>query len=137
LFHLYQTSSLLPGHLPIVASASLRLPYLLLYSEYIIHIQVLGFLPFPYSFHVLSPLSCDPCPIILLHLFWVYNPHMRENMWFLVWAWLTSLKMMFSLFIILRKKKNALIIFSNFKTYYSAIAIKSLWYWHKDWHTGY
>jgi hypothetical protein len=60
LAHLYQTSSLLPGHLPIVASASLRLLYLLLYSEYIDHIQVLGFLPFPYSSRVHSPLSVWP-----------------------------------------------------------------------------
>jgi hypothetical protein len=39
----------------------------------------------------------DHCPIISLHLFWVYNVHVRENMWFLVfWAWLTSLKRMSS-----------------------------------------
>jgi hypothetical protein len=43
------------GPLRIVASASLRLLYLLLYSEHINHIQVLGFLSFPYSFHVHSP----------------------------------------------------------------------------------
>jgi hypothetical protein len=36
LVHLCQTSSLLPGPLPIVASASLRLLYLLHYSEHII-----------------------------------------------------------------------------------------------------
>jgi hypothetical protein len=80
LAHLYQTFSLLPSPLPIVASASLRLLYSLLYSEHINHIQILGFLPFPYSSHACSPLVWDPCPIILLHLFWVYNPHMRENM---------------------------------------------------------
>jgi hypothetical protein len=69
LVHFYQISSLLLGPLPIVASAILRLLYLLIYSECISHIQVLGFLPFPYySMHVL-PLACDPCPIILLHLF--------------------------------------------------------------------
>jgi hypothetical protein len=54
LVHLYQTSSLLLSPLPIVASASLRLLYLLLYSEHINHIQVLGFLPFslflPFTF---------------------------------------------------------------------------------------
>jgi hypothetical protein len=33
--HLYQTSSLLPSHLPILASASLRLLYSLLYSGHI------------------------------------------------------------------------------------------------------
>jgi hypothetical protein len=69
LIHLYQISSLLPGHLPIVASVSSRLLYLLLYSEHIKHFQVLDFLPFPIPpVHVL-PLACDPCPIILLHLF--------------------------------------------------------------------
>jgi hypothetical protein len=60
LVHLYQTSSLLPGHLPIVASASLRLLYSLFYSEYISHIQVLGFLPFPYSSCAHFPLSMWP-----------------------------------------------------------------------------
>jgi hypothetical protein len=83
LVHLCQTSSLLPGPLPIEASANLRLFYLLLYSGHISHIQVLGFLPFPYSFVWVLPLVCDPCPIILLHLFWVYNLHMRENICFL------------------------------------------------------
>jgi hypothetical protein len=43
--HLYQTCSLLPGPLPIVASASLRLLYSLLYNEHINHIQLLGFFP--------------------------------------------------------------------------------------------
>jgi hypothetical protein len=47
LVHLCQTSLLLAGPLPIVSSASLRLLYLLLYSEHIKHFQVLGFLPFP------------------------------------------------------------------------------------------
>jgi hypothetical protein len=60
LVHLCQTSSLFPGPLLIVASACLRLLYLLLYSEHINHIQVLGFLPFPYSSHVRSPLSVWP-----------------------------------------------------------------------------
>jgi hypothetical protein len=46
--HLYQTSSLLPSSLPIVASASLRLLYSFLYSEHINYIQVFGFLPFSY-----------------------------------------------------------------------------------------
>jgi hypothetical protein len=57
LVHLYQTSLLLPYPLPIVASASLRLLYLLVYSEHINHIQVLGFFPFPYSSRVQCPLS--------------------------------------------------------------------------------
>jgi hypothetical protein len=46
LVHLYQTSSLLPSPLPIVASASLRLLYFL-HSKHINHIQVFGFFPFP------------------------------------------------------------------------------------------
>jgi hypothetical protein len=69
LVHLYQTSSLIPGPLPVVAFASLRLLYSLLYSKQINHIQVLGFLPFPIPPVSLLPLVCDPCPIILLHLF--------------------------------------------------------------------
>jgi hypothetical protein len=60
LVHLCQTSSLLPGPVPIVASASLRFLYSLLYSEHINHIQVLGFLPFPYSSCAHSPLSMCP-----------------------------------------------------------------------------
>jgi hypothetical protein len=69
LVHLYQTSSLLPSPLPIVASAILRWLYSLLCSEHINHIQVLGFLPFLIPpMHVL-PLACDLCPIILQHLF--------------------------------------------------------------------
>jgi hypothetical protein len=60
LVHLYQTSSLLPGPLPIVASASLRLLYSLLYGKHINHIQVLGFLPFPYSSHAWSSISVWP-----------------------------------------------------------------------------
>jgi hypothetical protein len=69
LIHLYQTSSLLPGHLPIVTSVILRLLYFLLYSAHIKHFQVLGFLPFPIPPVCVLPLACDPCPIILLHLF--------------------------------------------------------------------
>jgi hypothetical protein len=63
LVHLYQTSSLLPGHLPIMASASLRLLYFPTYSEkmwHISHIQVLGFFPFPYSSCAHSLLSVWP-----------------------------------------------------------------------------
>jgi hypothetical protein len=60
LVHLYQPSSLLPGQLPIVASVSLRLLYLLLYSGHIKHFQVLGFLPFPYSSCMHSTLSVWP-----------------------------------------------------------------------------
>jgi hypothetical protein len=54
---LYQTSSLLPGPLPIVGSASLRLLYSFLYSEHINHIQFLGFLYFPHISCACSPLS--------------------------------------------------------------------------------
>jgi hypothetical protein len=57
LVHLYQTSSLLPSPLPIVASANLRLLYLLLYYDHINDTQVLGFLSFLYSFSVHSLLS--------------------------------------------------------------------------------
>jgi hypothetical protein len=97
LLQLCQTSTLLPGPLPIVASVSLRLLYSLLYGEHINHIQILGFLSFLYSTMCFLPLLCEPCPIILLHLFWVYNQHIRENRWILsFWAWLTLLKMMFS-----------------------------------------
>jgi hypothetical protein len=56
LIHLYQTSLLLLTPLPIVTFASLRLLYLLLYSEHINHIQVLDFLPFPYPSYELSSL---------------------------------------------------------------------------------
>jgi hypothetical protein len=61
--------------IPIVVSASLRLLYLLLYSEHIIHIQILGFLPFRYSSHVCSPPSVQPMSNNVLHLFWVYKLH--------------------------------------------------------------
>jgi hypothetical protein len=57
LVHLYQTSSLLPDPLPIVASASLRLLYLFLYREHINHIHVLGFFPLPYPSGAGSHLS--------------------------------------------------------------------------------
>jgi hypothetical protein len=79
LVHLYQTSSLLSSPLPIVASASLRLLYLLLNREHINHNQVLGFLPCPYSSRVHSPLNVWPMSNILLHLFWAYNLHMRRT----------------------------------------------------------
>jgi hypothetical protein len=83
LVHFYLTSSLFPGPLPKVASASSRLLYSFLYSGHTNHTQVLSFLSFPYS-------SCmhSPCPIILLHCFRSMRD-MRENMWFLAfWAWL-------------------------------------------------
>jgi hypothetical protein len=51
---------LLPGPLPIVASAGLRLFYSLHYSEHINHIQVLSFLPFPYFSRAHSPLGVCP-----------------------------------------------------------------------------
>jgi hypothetical protein len=57
LVHLCQTSSPLPSPLAIVASTSLRLLYSILCSEHINHIQILGFLPFPYPSHVRSPLT--------------------------------------------------------------------------------
>jgi hypothetical protein len=58
--HLYQTSSVFSGPLPIVASFSLRLLYPLPYSEHINHIQVLGFLSFAYFSHVHSTLRVWP-----------------------------------------------------------------------------
>jgi hypothetical protein len=67
LVHFYQTSSLLPGPLPIMASANLRLLYLLLKGKHINHFQVLDFLPFPFSSSAHSPLSVWPRPMILLH----------------------------------------------------------------------
>jgi hypothetical protein len=67
LVRLYQTSSLLPSRLPIVASVSLTLLYSLPYSGHIKHIQVLGFLCFPVPPVRVLSLVCDPCPIILLH----------------------------------------------------------------------
>jgi hypothetical protein len=81
----YQTSSLLPSPLPIVVLASLSLLYLFLYSEHINHIQVFGFLPFPYPSHAQSNITAF---VLGLYL------HMRENMWFLTfWASLALLKM--------------------------------------------
>jgi hypothetical protein len=58
--HLYQTSSLLPCNLPIVASVSLTLLFSLLYSGHIKHFHILGFLPFPYSSCTCSPFSMWP-----------------------------------------------------------------------------
>jgi hypothetical protein len=60
LVHLYQTSSLLPGPLPIVASASLKLLYLFLCSEHINHLKVFSFLSFLYPSCVHSSLSVQP-----------------------------------------------------------------------------
>jgi hypothetical protein len=65
LIHVYQTSSLLPGPLPIVASASFRLLYSLLHSKHINHTHVLGPLPFPYSSCVCSPLNVWPMSSII------------------------------------------------------------------------
>jgi hypothetical protein len=53
---------------PLVAFTNLELLYLLLYSEHINHIQVLGFLPFPYSSCAHSPHTVWSIPIILLHI---------------------------------------------------------------------
>jgi hypothetical protein len=61
----YQTSSLLPGPLPIVSAASLRLLYLFPNSEHINHIQVLGFLFFLYFSCVCPALSEWPMANII------------------------------------------------------------------------
>jgi hypothetical protein len=60
LVHPCQTSPLLPGPHPTMASAILILLYSLLYGEHIKDIQVLGFLPFPYLSHEGSPLRVWP-----------------------------------------------------------------------------
>jgi hypothetical protein len=60
LVHFYPTSLLLPGPLPMVASANLRLLYSLLIRDHINHIQVSGFLSFPYFSHACYPLSVWP-----------------------------------------------------------------------------
>jgi hypothetical protein len=57
-----QSSLLLPGPLPIVASASLKLLCLLIYSEHIENIQVLGFLLFSNS------LPCTFSPKYVTHV---------------------------------------------------------------------
>jgi hypothetical protein len=65
LLHLYQICSLLLCPLPILVSVRLRLLYSLLYSEHINHIQVWGFLPFPYFSHPRSPMSNNITAFIL------------------------------------------------------------------------
>jgi hypothetical protein len=57
LAHFFQTSSLFTSPLPTLASASLRLLYLLQYSEHINHIHIFGFFPLPYPSCAQSPLS--------------------------------------------------------------------------------
>jgi hypothetical protein len=60
LVHFYQTSSLLPGPCPTVASANLRLLYSPLNREHINHMQILGLLYFPYFSRACSPFSVWP-----------------------------------------------------------------------------
>jgi hypothetical protein len=61
LVHLYQTSLLFLDPHSIVAFASLRLLYsILYYSEHMNYIYILGFLPFTYSPCACSPLSVWP-----------------------------------------------------------------------------
>jgi hypothetical protein len=59
LVHLCQTTSLLPGPLPILASASLRLLCLLLYRQHINNIQ--GFVSFLFSY---SSCACYPLSVL-------------------------------------------------------------------------
>jgi hypothetical protein len=80
LIHLYQISSLLPSPLSIVALVSLRFLHLLLYSEYISHIQVLGLLPFPYSSRVHSPISVWPMSSnVKAFVLGLHSSHEREH----------------------------------------------------------
>jgi hypothetical protein len=62
LVHLYQSSSLLPSPLPIVAPTSLRFLYSFLCSEHINHIDVFGSLPLLYPSCVQSALSVTCVP---------------------------------------------------------------------------
>jgi hypothetical protein len=48
LFNVFQSSSLVPSPLPMVAPDSLWFLYSFLYIEHINHIQVFGILPLPY-----------------------------------------------------------------------------------------
>jgi hypothetical protein len=96
LVHLYQSSSLLPSPLPMLASASLRLLYSLLFSKHINHIQVFGFLSLPYPYHTRPPLSVTCVQyhncICFRSIIGIWG-----KTWFLAfWVWLTSLKMMSS-----------------------------------------
>jgi hypothetical protein len=104
---LYQNSLLLPSPLPWWHQPVKD--YLFLYSEHINHIQVFGFLPLPYLSHAwLLSLPCMASippihgPLRVTHVQYYYICFRCiictwENMWVLTfWAWLTSLKMMFS-----------------------------------------
>jgi hypothetical protein len=92
---LFQFSSFFPSPLPMVTLASLKCLYSFLYSEKSNHIQVFSFLPLPFPCLPQLPLSVN-CATLQL-LFYIYNPHMMENMQLLAfWAWLTSLKMIFT-----------------------------------------
>jgi hypothetical protein len=62
LVHLYQTSSLLPSHLLILASTSLRLLYLLLYSEHINCSVLVPFNVLSIQQSVLYSKSCSDFP---------------------------------------------------------------------------
>jgi hypothetical protein len=66
LIHLYMTSSLLPGHLPILTSVTLWLTVLAPLQWDIIHFQVLDFLPISIPPICALPLVCDPSPTTLL-----------------------------------------------------------------------
>jgi hypothetical protein len=96
LVHLLYFSSLYFSTFLMVISTGLIVLNLFLYSKYINHIHLLHFLLLLYLSCMWPPLCID-----LFFTSWciciVYIPHMRENMWFLIfWPWLTSLKMMFS-----------------------------------------
>jgi hypothetical protein len=62
LIHFFQSSSLLPSPLPIVAPASLRFLHSFLYSKHINHIQVFGFLPLSDPSFAQFPLNVTHVP---------------------------------------------------------------------------
>jgi hypothetical protein len=80
-----------------VISTGVKIPYSFLYGKCINHIYLLNLLLSPPSPISDLPLVWPVFSQYCLHLYWAYNPHMRENMWPLTfWTWLTLLKMMFS-----------------------------------------
>jgi hypothetical protein len=69
LINLYQASSLLPGHYPIVASCQFKFTILAPLQWADQTLSSFGFPTFPILPLLVLPLAGEPCPIILLHLF--------------------------------------------------------------------